>query len=254
MNAQAMTMQAAQMQAMQQAMAGKGFPGAYPGMMGFPPPYPQADGKGFGAAGFGEFSKGKGEFSFKGKGKGKSKGKFKASPDADEFSNDPRRLIERAQRLAKQRDRSAINQAQREAQMRFEKDLLDRVQGNWVDASDPSVSYEVEGKLCSVSGGENSRTFRNRLGVYGGELCWDARRFWHNLNFSALPPAGEEVTRVEWNPAEGSPPTKQIVWVKGPPKAEGEEVPKAEGEEDPPAEGPAEAISPEAPAAAEAEE
>eukprot|EP00913_Durusdinium_trenchii_P028075 g26322.t1 len=112
---------------------------------------------------------------------------------------------------AQQRDRAAINQAQRSAQQRFEKDLLDRVQGKWTDEEDPSISYHVEGSICSVSGGPGApRTFRNRLSVYGGELCWDAKRFWHNLNFNALPALGEEVERVEWNPGPGSPPTKQM--------------------------------------------
>ncbi|CAK0822339.1 unnamed protein product, partial [Prorocentrum cordatum] len=116
----------------------------------------------------------------KGRGKGKGKGKFgggklggappafgglsDAAADAA-AAGDPRKQIELAQRRAKLRDRSAISQAQRSAQQRFEKDLLDRVQGNWVDASDSSVCYEVEGSLCAVSGGDNTRTFRNRLGV-----------------------------------------------------------------------------------------
>ena len=78
---------------------------------------------------------------------------------------------------------------------------------------DPGISYHVEGNVCSVAG-QGSRTFRNRLSVYGGELCWDAKRFWHVLNFSALPPAGEEVQRVEWNPGKTSPPTKQIMWIR----------------------------------------
>lgn len=78
---------------------------------------------------------------------------------------------------------------------------------------DPNISYLVEGGICSVSG-QSTRVFRNRLSVYGGELCWDARRFWHFMNFSALPPAGERVERVEWNPGQGSPPTKQIIWLR----------------------------------------
>jgi len=172
----------------------------------------------------------------KGRGKGKGKGKFgggklggappafgglsDAAADAA-AAGDPRKQIELAQRRAKLRDRSAISQAQRSAQQRFEKDLLDRVQGNWVDASDSSVCYEVEGSLCAVSGGDNTRTFRNRLGVYAGELCWDARRFWHYLDLNAMPSPGEEVERVEWKPGEGSPPTKPIVWIRAPPKPEG---------------------------------
>lgn len=82
-----------------------------------------------------------------------------------------------------------------------------------VGEEDPSISYHVEGSVCAVAG-QSSRTFRNRLSVYGGELCWDAKRFWHVLNFGALPPAGEEVQRVEWNPGKTSPPTKQIIWIR----------------------------------------
>lgn len=209
--------------------------------------------------------KGCGEKGGKGRGFGKGKGKGKAFKGGSPLgsgpgtfgdaaggpggwaASDPRRQIELAQKRAKQRDRSAISQAQRSAQQRFERDLLERVQGSWVDASDPSTSYVVEGALCSVSGGKNGRVFRNRLGVYGGELCWDARRFWHNLDINKLPPLGEEVERVEWNPGEGSPETRQIVWLRAPPPAEGtEEV--AEGEEQ--QEG--EAASPDAPEESEA--
>lgn len=173
--------------------------------------------------------KGKGSF-----GKGKSKGKgwkgvgvSSGSPSdapggSADWESDPRRQIELAQRRAKQRDRSSIQQAQRSAQQRFEKDLLDRVQGAWIDAGDPETTYVVEGGLCSVSGG--SRVFRNRIGLYGGDLCWDARRFWHYLNVEALPPAGDLVERVEWNPGEGSPPTKQIVWLRAPDQPEQQEV------------------------------
>eukprot|EP00930_Biecheleria_cincta_P016197 TRINITY_DN1326_c0_g2_i2.p1 TRINITY_DN1326_c0_g2~~TRINITY_DN1326_c0_g2_i2.p1 ORF type:complete len:439 (-),score=91.32 TRINITY_DN1326_c0_g2_i2:82-1398(-) len=185
-----------------------------------------------------------GKSSFKGKGRGKGKGKGKGKkdkggsslPDEDSLiSTDPRRAIELAQRRAKQRDRFAINQAQREAQERFQSSILDRIQGYWVDESDPAVSYEVEGDLCTVFGGANSRTFRNWLAVHGSDLCWDAKRFWHKLNFQALPPSGEQVEKVEWNPGEGSPPTKQIIWLKAekpPPVAEDEDKQeKAEGDE-----------------------
>mmetsp|Transcript_42037 Transcript_42037/g.121906 ORF Transcript_42037/g.121906 Transcript_42037/m.121906 type:complete len:285 (-) Transcript_42037:73-927(-) len=129
------------------------------------------------------------------------------------------RQIELAQRRAKFRDKSAISQAQRSAQMRFEKDLLDRVQGSWVDESDRTVSYVVEGSMCTVSGGDNARVFRNRLSLYNGELCWDARRWWHCLNIKALPLGDEPLDRVEWNVGQGSPPTNDIVWVRGEPPA-----------------------------------
>ena len=35
-------------------------------------------------------------------------------------------------------------EAQRSAQQRFEKDLLDRVQGKWTDEEDPSISHLEE--------------------------------------------------------------------------------------------------------------
>jgi len=132
---------------------------------------------------------------------------------------DTTRQIEIAQRRAKFRERSAISQAQRSAQMRFEKDLLDRVQGNWIDESDNTVGYVVEGSMCTVSGGENARVFRNRISLYNGELCWDARRWWHKLNITSLPPGGAPVERVEWMLGEGSPMVKDIVWIRGEPPA-----------------------------------
>ena len=47
----------------------------------------------------------------------------------------------------------------------------------------------MEGSICSVSGGPGApRTFRNRLSVYGGELCWDAKR--RGRSASADPPGG----------------------------------------------------------------
>eukprot|EP00747_Dinoflagellata_sp_TGD_P033358 gnl/TRDRNA2_/TRDRNA2_136564_c1_seq1.p1 gnl/TRDRNA2_/TRDRNA2_136564_c1~~gnl/TRDRNA2_/TRDRNA2_136564_c1_seq1.p1 ORF type:complete len:200 (+),score=47.89 gnl/TRDRNA2_/TRDRNA2_136564_c1_seq1:64-600(+) len=150
------------------------------------------------------------------------------APDADldalGASDDPRRQIELAQRRAKQRERSAISQAQRSAQQRFEQGLLDRVQGRWVDEADANTLYVVEGSICSVSSGGSSRVFRNRLSVFGGDLCWDAKRFWHNLKLDALPPLDDPVERVEWVPGEGSPPTKTIVWLPAPPAPEGEEA------------------------------
>eukprot|EP00931_Biecheleriopsis_adriatica_P023535 TRINITY_DN14846_c0_g1_i1.p1 TRINITY_DN14846_c0_g1~~TRINITY_DN14846_c0_g1_i1.p1 ORF type:complete len:256 (+),score=49.74 TRINITY_DN14846_c0_g1_i1:110-769(+) len=198
----------AQMQALQAMQAG------YAGAM-YPPPYPQVGG----------FPGGKGRG--KGKGKGKSSG-YKGSRDED--SSDPRRQIAAAQRRAANREGCAIADAQRAAQQRFEKDILDRLEGKWVDEADSSIAYEVQECYVTVSGGGNGRTFRNRLGAYGVDLCWDAKRFWHNLNMTALPPKGETVERVEWNPAEGSPPTKQIVWVKAPPEAESRE-PEVEASE-----------------------
>lgn len=229
----AASIQAAQLQALHTMRSMGGFPGP---MYGFPSPYPQgikggsgmmmagAPGgygtySGWGGSGFGGGYAGGAKGSGRGKGKGKGKGWKGGAPPFSETDwlpeGDPRRQIEIAQRRAKQRDRAAIAQAQRSAQLRFESDVLSRVQGHWIDESDPSTTYFVEGGQCTVSGGENTRTFRNRISVYNGELCWDARRFWHNLNLNALPPAGEEVYRVEWLPAEGSPAAATIVWVRG---------------------------------------
>jgi len=50
-------------------------------------------------------------------------------------------------------------------------------------------------------------------------------------NSALLPPAGEEVERVEWIPGEGSPSTKPIVWIRAPLKPEGEEPAGGDGEE-----------------------
>jgi len=181
---------------------------------GYPGPAPRANGSASGCQADGP-SKGRGG----GKGKGKGRGFKGGAPpesrrDAAAMGSDPRRQIEMAQRRAKQRDRSAISQAQRSAQQRFERDLLSRVQGYWADASESGTSYAVEGSLCSVSTSDSSRVFRNRISVFNGELCWDARRFWHYLNLSSLPPTGEQVERVEWAPGEGSPPTRPIVWIR----------------------------------------
>lgn len=221
----------AQMQAQFQAQArmaqmyGYGWPGGAGGFPGYPSPYPQADGYAPWAMGFGDArgggAKGSGTMGrVKGKGKGKSQG-FKGSLDFESELDaldpgDPRRQIELAQRKAKQRNRSAITMAQRSAQQRFEQELLERLQGSWIDAADASTVYVVEGSLCCVSGGENARTFRNRLSAYNGELCWDARRFWHKLDISSIPPADEEVQTVEWVPGEGSPPANKIRWVRAP--------------------------------------
>uniref|UniRef100_A0A7S4RA73 Uncharacterized protein n=1 Tax=Alexandrium monilatum TaxID=311494 RepID=A0A7S4RA73_9DINO len=217
---------------------------------GMPAGYAGGGAKGS-TSGVGEKGDGIGRGCGKGKGKGKSwKGSFGTGPlmcgggggpgvDGGIGTGDPRRQIELAQKRAKQRDRSAISQAQRSAQQRFERDLLERIQGNWVDVSDSSTSYVVEGGICAVSGGENSRTFRNRLGVYGGELCWDARRFWHRLDINALPPLGEAVERVEWSPGEGSPPTRPIVWIRAPTKTDDvEDAADDKGEEAVPEDGP----------------
>jgi len=208
---------------------------------------------GFGGYGGGFFEgKGKGK---KGKGKGKGKGKFKGKgkgEDGEGGDKDGEKKegeeggaegeakeksgvgsIVSAQREARQREEgrfSPIVSAQRDARMRFEKDVLDRIQGRWVDETDSNTTYVVEGNVCSVSSGDGGRGFRNRLSVYGVEMCWDARRFWHYLNLQELYAAGDNVEKLEWNPAKDSPPTQQIVWLKAPPLPEGEEEAKEEDE------------------------
>jgi len=205
---------------------GKGFKGGFKGgfgggRSGFGGGRGGGGGKGFKGGGYGGGGYGGGYGSF-GYGGGSYGGVPNYSgawtPDsAEAHEADATRQIEIAQRRAKFRERSAITQAQRSAQLRFERDLLDRVQGNWVDESDRSVSYVVEGSMCTVSGGENARVFRNRISFYNGELCWDARRWWHNLNIKSLPPGGEPAERVEWVLGEGSPAVKDIVWIRGDP-------------------------------------
>lgn len=196
--------------------------------------YGQQASQGYQGSGFSRPQKGKGYSKGKGKGKGFVKGGLFTAADAAAVDaglwtpwtgggDDPRRAIEAAQRRAKGRDsgKGGVVQAQRAAMMRFESDLLKRIQGRWVDGSDASTTYVVEENLCTVSGGEHNRdqrVFRNRLSVVNGELCWDARRFWHNLDIKSLPPPEEEVERVEWTPGEGSPqPSNPIVWIRAQP-------------------------------------
>mmetsp|Transcript_2215 Transcript_2215/g.4666 ORF Transcript_2215/g.4666 Transcript_2215/m.4666 type:complete len:319 (+) Transcript_2215:124-1080(+) len=285
------------MMSMQQAMYNRGSYGGYPGAMYPMQPYAAGGGgQGMGGAqgcgGYGSWGYGGGGGGYgggksngqgkggKGKGKGRGKGFFSGEKGYDKGGSmagaydlwkpegsvdiydgtDPRRAIEIAQRRAKQRDRSAISVAQRCAQQRFEQNLLDRIQGRWIDESDPGCTYVVEGSLCSVSSTANPRVFRNRITLYGGELCWDARRFWHYLKIDSLPALGEEVARVEWIPGEGSPPTQPITWLKATSQEEDApgdgEAPREEGEEGDEAEAPAEDSAPpaeEAPAEAVAE-
>lgn len=248
-------------------MCGGGIPGdkgGYKGSSG-----EMGDFKGKGGGGFkGKGGSFKGGFGFKGsKGGGKGgfgggPGGFKGSGDAaggDLAADDPRRQILIAQRQAKHRGfQSEIMDAQRAAKQRFEAGLLERVQGTWVDESDPNTSYVVNGNICEVAADGTSRVFRNRLGVYAGDLCWDARRFWHKLELKTLPPEGETLERVEWTQGEGSPPTRPIVWLRGTPnngeKAEGTAVPESgvpggEQDDDSEAEETSPAIDAQAPAA-----
>eukprot|EP00449_Zooxanthella_nutricula_P030325 CAMPEP_0198494688 /NCGR_PEP_ID=MMETSP1462-20131121/4766_1 /TAXON_ID=1333877 /ORGANISM="Brandtodinium nutriculum, Strain RCC3387" /LENGTH=297 /DNA_ID=CAMNT_0044223433 /DNA_START=41 /DNA_END=934 /DNA_ORIENTATION=+ len=145
------------------------------------------------------------------------------TPDSPE--KEAAKQVGLAQRKAALRDKTAISQAQRNAQMRFEKDMYDKVQGTWIDEEDPTTCYTVEGSLCTVSGGENARVFRNRISMYNGELVWDARRFWHSLNLKDLPANKEDIKRLEWVLGQGSPQTRDIVWLRGSPPA----APSGEG-------------------------
>merc|ERR1719446_393403 len=81
--------------------------------------------------------------------------------------------------------------------------------------------------MLSVETTDKDRIFKNRLSIFNGDICWDARRFWHKINVDKdLPPVGEEVERVEWTPGEGSGPTKPIVWQRtAPPEPIEEEKP-----------------------------
>jgi len=213
------------------------FPGMFPGMpMG--PFMGKGQGMnpyaGFDAKGKGKFGKGKGKFG-KGKGKGFKGGKGK---DGDKDGAE-----------GGEREVSPIVLAQREARARFEKSILDKIQGRWQDEADPETTYTVEDNTCAVSSGEGSRGFRNRLSVYGVELCWDARRFWHYLDLKEFNAAGDEPEKLTWNPGKDSPPTQTIVWKKLPPLPEGEEKKEEEAEKPaeeggaPEAEKPAEAAA-----------
>lgn len=195
---------------------GKGMDGMG-GAGGFNPYNPfQAKGKGKKGKGKGKFNKGYGKGKFRSK-DGDAEGDEKAEGDGDgkEDGDFPQR---------ESRPVNPIVNAQREARQRFEKDVLDRIQGRWTDESDPLTTYVVDGNICSVSSGDGGRGFRNRLSAYGVEMCWDARRFWHYLNLMEMYKAGDLPERIEWNPGKDSPPTQKIVWLKAPPLPEGEEV------------------------------
>lgn len=190
-------------------------------------------GDSYGMWGF-EGGKGKGKFR-KGKGKGKGKGKRfdnegeegekkegeegekKEGEEGEKREYKKPSTIAGAQREAYFRSDSRfapIVNAQRDARLRFEKDVLDRIQGYWADEADPKVSYFVEGNICSVSSGDGGRGFRNRLSVYGHDLCWDARRWWHFLNLQDMYAQGDNIERLEWNPPKDSPPAQQVIWKK----------------------------------------
>lgn len=187
--------------------------------------------------GYGAYGKGKGKFKGKdadgegdkaddgddaAEGEGKEEGYERSPKRENRFSPIVNAQREAHHRFEKESRVSPIVNAQREARQRFEKDILDKIQGRWVDEADPNTSYVVEGNICSVSSANGGRGFRNRLSVYGVEMCWDARRFWHYLNLQELHKPGDPPERLEWNPAKDSPPTQQIVWLKAPPLPEGE--------------------------------
>merc|ERR1719240_2004766 len=188
------------------------YPGAVP-YMGVPA---QVAGKG-GFSGKGKFGKGgfsKGGKGKKGGGKGKSKdaeggdgGEGGDAVDGDEAGERPPRV---------RRDEPPIVKAQREAREKAEADILKYLQGYWVDEKDSNISYTVEGNTVSVANknAPGGRTFHNRLSMYGVEFCWNAKRFWHDLNLVALKAQGDEPEKVEWNPGKTSPPAEQIVWLK----------------------------------------
>eukprot|EP00928_Gymnodinium_smaydae_P047220 TRINITY_DN31499_c0_g1_i1.p1 TRINITY_DN31499_c0_g1~~TRINITY_DN31499_c0_g1_i1.p1 ORF type:complete len:275 (+),score=69.05 TRINITY_DN31499_c0_g1_i1:112-936(+) len=213
--------------AMQNRYSGGGFPGSpypsygggggWPQMGGMPGQGPMTSassgGKGDGKSFRG--GKGNGKSGKKGGGRGFKGGKGNGSADGGYAPGDPRSAIERAQASAFHRGRRDISQAQKAAQDRFEKDLLQRVQGHWIDDSDMPAHYVVEGNLCSVLGpDENARVFRNRLSVNNSELVWDAKRFWYNLKLDSLPPVGEQAQRVEWTAGQGSPKNETVVWLR----------------------------------------
>jgi len=216
---------------------------AFPGMPPMMPAYPGAvpyvgapqagakggiEGKG-GYGGKGKFSKGGGMKGFgKGKrggkgGKSKGKGDDEDGEDGDAAEGEE---TERGPRIRK--DEPPIVKAQREARERAEADILKYIQGRWKDAADESIIYTVEGNTCSVSNKSTpeGRVFHNRLSMYGVEFCWNARRFWHDLNVKALKEQGEPdaIEKVEWNPGKTSPAAEQIIWLRAPPEEEPEKV------------------------------
>jgi len=213
------------------SVGGQMAPGAY----GYAPYSGAGDATNFGGSPGKGAGRGKGfGKGFKGKGKGKSSGRGSTRPkgEGEEADGDGEAAGEGSDEeegaRASRGQPSVISQAQRSARLRFEKDVLDRIQGRWTDESSPETTYTVEGNLVAVAGAEQSgRVFRNRLGVYGYEICWDARRFWHYLDLQALYAAGDQVDKVQWAPGKDSPPTQAITWLRAPPLPEGE----AEGEE-----------------------
>jgi len=150
-------------------------------------------------------------------GKGKSKDGEEGEEGAEGEDS-----ADRAPRVRK--DEPPIVKAQREARERAEAIILKQLQGRWVDKADEQITYTVEGNTVSVANKNGGRVFHNRLSMYGVEFCWNAKRFWHDVNLTELQASGDEpVETVEWNPGKGSPPAEQIVWLRVPPEPEKEE-------------------------------
>merc|ERR1719424_2590776 len=189
-------------------MGGMGMGGMGMGMGGMGGKGP-VDGKGKGKFGKGGFGKGFGGKGKKGGGKGKSK-------DGEEGEGEGAEGEETADRVPRVRkDEPPIVRAQREARERAEAIILKQLQGRWVDKADENITYTVEGNTCSVANKNGGRVFHNRLSMYGVEFCWNAKRFWHDVNLRALQALGDEIAEtVEWNPGKSSPPAEQIVWLR----------------------------------------
>lgn len=202
----------------QQAMMFGGMP-PYPGMGGYADPSAFMGGgmQGFGGRGKGWYGKGGSKGGGKGK-KGGGKGKKGEETEGGEGENNGEET-ERYKRPP--REETPIAKAQREARERAEGDILKYLQGRWKDLTDENIRYTVEGNTCSVSNRAEpeSRVFHNRLSMYGVDFCWNAKRFWHNLNVDALKAQGEpsDIKSVEWNPGKSSPPAEQIMWLRAPP-------------------------------------
>jgi len=220
---------------MQQAMMA-GYPSAaafpmpsYPGAtpyMGATPQALQAAGKGKGKfGGKGGLKGGKGGGKQGGLKGGRTKGKGVDDGDADDDAADVDRVDEQDFNTKERKEEPPIVKAQRDARERAEAIILKKLQGRWADAADSDITYVVEGNTVSVSNSKGGRVFHNRLSMYGTEFCWNAKRFWHDLNLQALNSSEQELPcRVEWNPGKSSPPAEQIIWKALPPEPEAETV------------------------------
>jgi len=182
---------------------------------------PQEGGCYSGYSGYSGYTgKGKGKFGdSKGKGKkGYGKGGKKGDEDkvGDEAGKEDDEGGEVAPRVRP--DEPPVVRAQREARERTEAAILKQLQGRWIDAADSAITYVVEGNTCSVTNENAERVFHNRLSMYGVDFCWNARRFWHNLDLKVLESndrnSDGQPAEVEWNPGKSSPPATQIIWLR----------------------------------------